>query len=147
MSVPVSAILERKGHEVATTSADTTVAQVADEMVERSIGALVVVDASGTVEGVISERDVVRGISRHGAEVLTRSVGEIMTREVTTCDPTTGTTELAETMTEGRMRHLPVIDDGRLAGIISIGDVVKSRIDELAMQTESLERYVTGTAY
>lgn len=147
MSVPVSVILDRKGHEVLTTSADSTVADVTALMVERGVGALVVTDASGDVEGIVSERDVVRGLATHGAQLLDRTVAEVMTSAVQTCAPATGTTELAEAMTEGRIRHLPVVDEGRLVGIVSIGDVVKSRIDELAIQAESLEAYVSGTTY
>lgn len=147
MSVPVSVILDRKGHEVLTTSADSTVADATALMVDRGVGALVVTEASGAVEGIVSERDVLRGLATHGTQVLDRTVAEVMTRAVRTCAPNTGTTELAETMTEGRIRHLPVVDDGRLVGIVSIGDVVKSRIDELATQAESLEAYVSGTTY
>jgi CBS domain-containing protein len=147
MGVPVSAILERKGHAVVTTSPGSSVAEAARLMADEQVGALVVTDERGTVEGILSERDVVRRIARDGAAALDEAVGEAMTRAVTTCTPATGTTELATTMTEGRMRHLPVVADGRLVGIVSIGDVVKSRLDELATQTESLERYVTGTAY
>jgi CBS domain-containing protein len=147
MSVPVSVILDRKGHEVLTTSADATVADAVALMVEQGIGALVVTDAAGAVEGIISERDVLHGLATHGAGILGQAVADVMTAAVQTCAPSTGATELAETMTEGRVRHLPVVDDGRLVGIVSIGDVVKSRIDELAAQAESLEAYVSGTTY
>jgi CBS domain-containing protein len=147
MSVPVSAILERKGHEVLTASAQDRLADAARAMADRGVGALVVVDEQGAVEGIVSERDVVRRVAADGAAALEQRVEEVMTRSVTTCSPSTGATELASTMTEGRMRHLPVVEEGRLVGIVSIGDVVKSRLDELATQTENLERYVTGTAY
>ena len=147
MSVPVSAILEGKGHEVLTASAQDRLVDAARSMADRGVGALVVVDEHGGVEGIVSERDVVRRVAADGAEALEQRIVEVMTRPVTTCSPSTGTTELASTMTEGRMRHLPVVEEGRLVGIVSIGDVVKSRLDELATQTESLERYVTGTAY
>lgn len=147
MSVPVSAILERKGRAVLTARADARLADAARMMAEKGVGALVVTDEGDRVEGIVSERDVVRRVAADGGSALEQTVGEVMTRSVTTCSPATGTTELATTMTEGRVRHLPVVEDGRLVGIVSIGDVVKSRLDELATQAESLERYVTGTAY
>ena len=147
MGVPVSTILERKGHAVLTAGPEVGLAEAARLMADEAVGALVVTGERGAVEGIVSERDVVRRVASEGATALGRRVGEVMTRAVTTCAPTTGTTELATMMTEGRMRHVPVVDDGRLVGIVSIGDVVKSRLDELAVQAESLERYVTGTAY
>lgn len=147
MSVPVSAILERKGHAVLSASADEPLAEAARRMATEGVGALVVTDDQEAVQGIVSERDIVGQVATDGAAALERTVGEVMIRTVTTCSPATGTTELAATMTEGRVRHLPVVEDGRLVGIVSIGDVVKSRLDELATQTESLERYVTGTAY
>lgn len=147
MSVPVSVILDRKGHEVVTVSAGAQVAEAAARMAEHGVGALVVTDPSGDVEGIVSERDVVRGLAAHGGEVLQQEVAALMTGPVRTCEPATGTSELAETMTDRRVRHLPVLDNGRLVGIVSIGDVVKSRIDELSTQAESLEAYVSGTTY
>ena len=147
MSVPVSVILGRKGQEVVTVSGHTTLTEVARMLTAERVGALVVTDADGSVSGMISERDIVRVVAEHGPAALDQPVDAVMTRSVTTCTPATTVTELAAMMTEGRVRHLPVLDEGRLAGIVSIGDVVKSRIDELATQAESLERYVTGTAY
>ena len=147
MGVPVSAILEHKGHAVITTSPRTPVAEAARLMSDERVGALVVTGELGGVEGIVSERDVVQCVAQHGVEALGGPVEEVMTRSVTTCTPTTDSTELAATMTEGRIRHLPVVDDGRLVGLVSIGDVVKSRLGELATQAESLERYITGTAY
>jgi CBS domain-containing protein len=147
MSVPVSVILGRKGQEVVTVSPHTTLTEVARTLTAERVGALVVTDPDGAVSGMISERDIVRAVAEDGPTALDRPVEKVMTQAVTTCTPTTTVTELAAMMTEGRVRHLPVLDQGRLAGIVSIGDVVKSRIDELATQAESLERYVTGTAY
>ncbi len=147
MTVPVSSILDRKGNDVLTVSAAEPVSRAVAVMTEGGVGALVVVDASGDVEGIVSERDVLSGLSSHGTALLERSVEQVMTSQVRTCTPSTGTTELAETMTEGRIRHVPVLDEGRLVGIVSIGDVVKSRLDELAAQAESLEAYVSGTTY
>lgn len=147
MSVPVSSILDAKGHEVHTVEETASIGDVAEALADRGIGALVVLDAGGAVTGIASERDVVRAVAADGPAALEQPVTSVMAAPVTTCALTTTTTELAAVMTAGRVRHLPVLDEGRLVGIVSIGDVVKSRIDELAVQAESLERYVTGTAY
>jgi CBS domain-containing protein len=147
MGLPVSVILDRKGHEVATAGPDATLAEVARQLNERGIGALVVTSPDDEVLGIISERDVVRSVATDGGAALDHPVASVMTQPVTVCAPSTTSTELAAMMTEGRIRHLPVVEDDRLVGIVSIGDVVKSRIDELATQAESLERYVTGSAY
>jgi CBS domain-containing protein len=143
MSVPISKILDRKGHDVATTTADTSVAEAVATLSRHDVGALVVVDGD-RVAGVVSERDVVRRLaSAGGIEGL--EVVEVMTAPALTCAPSATVTDLMTTMTEQRIRHLPVVDGGRLVGIVSIGDVVKWRIDELATQTEQLEGYVTGS--
>jgi CBS domain-containing protein len=147
MGLPVSAILDGKGHDVATVGTEATLGEVVRQLTERGVGALVVVDAEEAVAGMISERDVVRVLATDGGAALDHPVSSVMTRPVTTCAPSTTSEELAGIMTEGRIRHLPVLDEGRLVGLVSIGDVVKSRIDELSTQAESLERYVTGSAY
>lgn len=147
MSVPVSAILDNKGHDVATIPPTATLGDAVSMLTERRVGALVITADGGEVAGVISERDVVRLLAADGAAALDHPLESVMTQPVSTCTPATRATELATMMTEQRVRHLPVLDDGRLVGIVSIGDVVKSRIDDLATQTESLERYVTGSAY
>lgn len=134
-------ILDRKGHEVATVTPDTTVRDAVAELARHNVGALVVSPDGSEVAGIMSERDVVRRLATDGAAVLDRPVEAIMKREVKTCSPADTTDDLMGTMTEGRFRHMPVVDDG-LVGIISIGDVVKVRIDELATEREQLAGYI-----
>ena len=102
---------------------------------------MVVVDR-GRVVGIVSERDVARGLHEHGAGVLGLEVVDLMTHDVRTCAPDDAIRDLASTMTEGRFRHMPVLDDGRLAGIVSIGDIVKNRIDELETEQDQLFGYI-----
>lgn len=135
----VAAILKAKGNHVETTRADTTLYTVAWELKSRNIGALVVVDEGGTrILGIISERDVVRALIEHEAHVLTLPVSRVMTTRVLTCTPSDRITAVMALMTRHRVRHLPVVEDGRLAGIVSIGDVVKHRIDELELEANTL---------
>ncbi len=136
-------ILDRKGHEVATITPQTTVRDAVAALARHNVGALVVSPDGGEVLGIMSERDVVRRLATDGAAVLDRPVQDIMKRDVRTCAPATTSDELMATMTEGRFRHLPVVDDG-LVGIVSIGDVVKVRIDELAHEREQLAGYIAG---
>lgn len=147
MSTTVRTLLERKGYDVATIPGDRSVADAVALLAEHDIGALVVSDDGATVAGVLSERDVLRQLARMGAESLQRRVAEICTKEVTTCGLASTTDELSELMTGGRFRHVPVVDEGRLVGVVSIGDVVKSRITELETTKEQLEQYVTGSSY
>ncbi len=148
MTIPIAAILDRKGRDVLTVRPDATVADAADVLGEHGIGALVVSADGDRVEGIISERDIVRRIAADGPAILEARVDEVMTADVTTCAPTATADQLMSAMTEGRMRHVPVVDDrGRMVGIVSIGDVVKSHIDELEVQAESLQEYVTGSGY
>jgi CBS domain-containing protein len=143
VSVPIATILDRKGREVATTTASATLEDAVAALARHDVGALVVVDGDRVV-GVVSERDVVRRLATTSTlEGLT--VGDVMSSPAHTCPPTATVDELMATMTERRIRHLPVVEDDRLVGIVSIGDVVKWRIDELATQAEQLEGYVTGT--
>jgi CBS domain-containing protein len=143
MSVPISAILDRKGREVATATPSMSIADVVAALAQHDVGALVVLEAD-RVAGVISERDVVRRLAGSGG-VEGVTVEDVMTSPALTCEPSATVDELMATMTEQRIRHLPVVDEGRLVGIVSIGDVVKWRIDELRTQTEQLEGYVTGS--
>lgn len=145
MSARVSTILERKGAEVATIAPDATLLDAAEAMTAANVGSLVVTTGERPVAGIVSERDVVRDLARHGAAPLDRSVSGAMTVDVVTCGPATTTDQLMATMTERRIRHVPVVADGALVGIVSIGDVVKSRLDELELQARSLEQYVTGS--
>lgn len=135
-------ILDAKGRDVATVAPDATIAQAVAAMTERNVGALVVSSDGSTLEGILSERDVVRHLAADGATVLERHVRDLMATEVATCDGHEDSEKIMNTMTSGRFRHMPVITDGRLSGIISIGDVVKVRIDELATETEQLVGYI-----
>ncbi|MCO8144929.1 CBS domain-containing protein [Rhodovulum tesquicola] len=129
---------------VATVMPDTTVAQAAAELAARRIGSLVVSGETGAVEGILSERDIVREIGRQGPGVLGQPVEGIMTREVQTCALTDSAHEVLSRMTEGRFRHMPVIDKGRLVALVSIGDVVKARLSELSMEKDALEGMIMG---
>jgi CBS domain-containing protein len=111
---------------------------------QHNIGAIVVAGDDGGVVGIISERDVVRALASDGAGVLARAVGDLMSREVTTCGARASVDELMKVMTEQRIRHIPVVEDSRLIGIVSIGDVVKSRIGELEDETETLHDYLSS---
>jgi CBS domain-containing protein len=144
MSGTVAVVLARKGREVVTVRPDAAVAAAIGALAEHGIGAVVVSADGRAVDGILSERDVVRRLAALGHDGLDRPVADLMQREVVTCAPDTTLEEVMRTMTDGRFRHLPVVEGGALAGIVSIGDVVKSRLDELEVQAEALEGYVTG---
>ncbi|KAA0235328.1 MAG: Inosine-5'-monophosphate dehydrogenase [Acidimicrobiales bacterium] len=135
-------ILSRKGSSVATIGRHDTVKDVIDSLEAHGIGALVVIEADQII-GIISERDVVRGLTAHGPGLLGHPVAEVMTREVMTCTPRDSIDHLMATMTERRIRHLPVLSEGRLAGIVSIGDIVKYRVDELELENNRMHEYIT----
>jgi CBS domain-containing protein len=140
----IAEILRRKGSDVATIAPDTTVRSLLGTLAEHNIGAVVVSPDGDGIVGIISERDVVRSLHARGGELLDAPVSEIMTTDVRTCaldDPVDG---LRKTMTEHRIRHLPVVDEGRLVGIVSIGDVVKTAISELATERQHLVEYLQG---
>jgi CBS domain-containing protein len=145
VSVPVSVILDRKGSHVLTTAAEATLLAVSQVLQEHNVGALVVSADGQHVEGVISERDVVRTVARLGPQALDCLVSDAMTSDVATCGLNTTVDELMAVMTQRRIRHIPVVSDGRLAGIVSIGDIVKARHEELELQAQALEEYVTGS--
>ncbi|WP_063050966.1 CBS domain-containing protein [Nocardia arthritidis] len=140
----ISEILRRKGSEVATVAPDTTVRTLLATLAERNIGAVVVSPDGDTIAGIVSERDVVRSLHARGAELLDTPVSAIMTSAVRTCAPDDRVDGLRRTMTDHRIRHLPVVHEGRLVGIVSIGDVVKSAISELATEREHLVEYLQG---
>ena len=141
----VEGILRSKGSRVVTIRSDATIAELVAGLARERIGAMVVSGDGSTVDGVISERDVVRGLADRGAAVLALRVGELMTRQVVTCSSRDSVKQAMAAMTRGRMRHLPVVDAGRLVGIISIGDVVKNRLDEMATEANVLrEAYLAG---
>jgi CBS domain-containing protein len=139
--VLVDRILDDKGRAVATVAPDATVADAVAALAEHNVGALVVSSDGRGVEGIVSERDIVRGLA-DGADVLQRRVSDLMATDVCTCHGRSDIEELMTTMTTGRFRHLPVVADDELCGIISIGDVVKARIDELATETQQLVGYI-----
>ncbi len=139
----VAAILKHKGARVETVRPNATVQQVCDLLATRQIGATVVTGAGGEVVGVVSERDIVHALSKNGPGSLTQSVDEIMTRQVTTCQLTDSSEDLMEMMTRGRFRHVPVVEGGRLVGIISIGDVVKRRIEDSDLERHAMRDYIT----
>jgi CBS domain-containing protein len=141
----ISTILARKGDQVHTVDRGATLAHAADLLARHGIGALVVLGEGGSVAGILSERDIVRELARSGGSAIDRTVADVMTTDVQTCEPSATVDQLMQTMTERRIRHVPIVDEGRLAGIVSIGDVVKSRLVELELQTEAMEAYVTGT--
>ncbi|WP_041536017.1 CBS domain-containing protein [Parvibaculum lavamentivorans] len=139
----VAAILKAKGSDVATVSPQTTLSEVATFLTERRIGAVVVMQ-DRKVLGIVSERDIVKAVARTGAQALGAPVRDVMTSRVVTCGLNDSVDELMDSMTMGRFRHLPVIEDGELVGIVSIGDVVKHRIAETVMETEALRLYIAN---
>ena len=138
----VARILGGKGREVFTTAPHRTLKEVIDLLAEKGVGAVVVVDASMTVLGILSERDVVRVIAQHGATALNDQVSRHMTPKVTTVTRDATIEHLMQTMTEGRFRHLPVVEDSRLIGIVSIGDVVKQHVAALDSERQALREYI-----
>lgn len=135
-------VLAGKGSAVATISRSATAVDLVALLAERRIGAAVVTADGSHIDGIVSERDVARGLHAHGADLLTMPVADLMTSDVLTCVPDDRVEDIARVMTERRVRHLPVIEDGRLAGIVSIGDIVKRRIDELETETGHLANYL-----
>jgi CBS domain-containing protein len=140
----IAQILAGKGSDVISTRPGATIAEVARLLKEKRIGAVVVLDADGRLAGIISERDLARGLAQHGAGLLDLQVAALMTKAVVTCAPEDDLRTLMQRMTDGRFRHLPVVKDGRLSGIISIGDVVKHRLQELETETHMLQEYIHG---
>jgi len=139
----VAAVLKRKGSHVVSIAPDRTTAEAVSLLIEKGIGAVLVLDGTGNIHGILSERDIVNGLSRHGADALTRRVDAVMTRDVQRCSPHDTIAEVMEVMTERRTRHLAVIEDGKLAGLISIGDVVKQRLIDANLEVETLRGYVS----
>lgn len=139
-------IVSVSGADVATVRPDTTIADAAKLLKERNVGALVVTTEDGRLAGILSERDLVRGLPDHGADLLALKAKDRMTAEVTTCTPDDRVDDIMKLMTDGRFRHLPVVEEGKLIGIVSIGDVVKSRLEELESETTTLRQYIAGSA-
>jgi CBS domain-containing protein len=132
LAMDVEAILRSKGRDVATLPPEKTLRDLVEQLAERRLGAMVVTDpGADVIRGIISERDVVRAFARHGSDALNLKVGDVMTVDVITCRPADPITDLMGMMTQRQIRHMPVVVDGRLVGIVSIGDVVKFRLGEL----------------
>jgi CBS domain-containing protein len=141
--VQISQLLRHKGREVATIPGSESVRSALAVLAEKGIGALVVSSDGRHVDGILSERDVARGLHSHGAGLLAEPVSSLMTAEVHTCTPGSSVHDLAQTMTDHRVRHVPVLDDdGALLGIVSIGDVVKARLDELEAEQKHMVDYI-----
>ena len=139
----VQGLLRTKGNEVETIDPTATVAEVVEALVRRGIGALVVSADGEHIDGIVSERDIVRSLSSQGADLLAQPVSSVMTDFVHTCTAETSVHDLMSLMTTERVRHVPVVDGDRLVGIVSIGDVVKSRILELEHEMQAVHEYIT----
>ena len=141
----VAAILKHKGNKVVTVEPTARITEVITALDAERIGAVLVLDRVDQLLGVVSERDIVRSLALNGAKALEMTAGQLMTQAPRTARPGTTVEEAMRLMTEGRFRHLPVIDNGRLAGLISIGDVVKARIMQQEAEVDSLKAYVAGS--
>lgn len=138
----VETILAEKGRSVATIDPARTLGEAARELSSRRIGAVVIVDGDMTVLGILSERDIVRAVAKRGSAALDEPVREYMTGRVVTCKGQAGINDVMQLMTDGKFRHIPVVEDGRLAGIVSIGDVVKQRLAEIEAESQALREYI-----
>lgn len=139
----VTTILSNKGHQIYSISPEATVAELVRTLCDQRVGALLVLDQTGSIVGIVSERDVVRALGEN-PRALSDSVGAIMTSDVVTAPDQAEVAELMQVMTERRIRHIPVLDDsGKLSGLVSIGDVVKNRMDELEAERSALMDYIT----
>lgn len=138
----VKTILSKKGSDVLTVEPTKNVAAAARLLSEHAIGALVVTGADRRIVGIVSERDIVQELAAHGAAALELPLTDVMTRRVVTCSPSDTVSSVMERMTQGKFRHLPVLEQGRLAGIVSIGDVVKHRLQEMESEQSALRDYI-----
>ena len=142
----IAAILRHKGHDVAAVLPTASIAEVTKVLADRRIGAVLVSDAVRQVLGILSERDIVANLAVHGARTLEMSAGQLMTTALKTAGPETTVAEAMSIMTEGRFRHLPIMEHGTLIGLVSIGDIVKARIMQQESEVDSLKAYVSGAA-
>lgn len=141
----VQQILKSKGHDgVITVTPDTLVSEAAQILAERRIGGLIVSGDGKAVDGILSERDIVRSLAVRGVDCMTETVSQMMTRNPVHCSMQDTSDHVLERMTEGRFRHVPVVEKGELVGIVTIGDVVKARLEELAMEKSALEGMIMG---
>ena len=142
----VDQVIRKKGRHVETISPQLSISGAVKQLAEQNIGALIVVNDQEELVGVVSERDVIRCLAGRGSRILNREVQEIMSRGVVTCGLNDTVSQAMKIMTDRRMRHLPVLDNGRLVGMISIGDLVKHRVAEIEFETRFINDYVSGTA-
>ena len=140
----VKQIFKQKDNRIITVQPGDTVATAADVLKRENIGAVMVSGPDGALSGILSERDIVRAMPEHGPDIFKITVEQLMTRDVITCSSADRVNDLMKKMTAGRFRHLPVVDDGGLTGIISIGDVVKSRLEELEAEASQLRDYIAS---
>jgi len=141
-AMTVKAILSHKSPDIVSIEPTATLAQAAKLLAGRRIGAVLVLGIEGRLAGILSERDIVRALAERGASMLDERVDQVMTRKVFTCSQTDTVAHIMEQMTAQKFRHVPVVDEGRLAGIISIGDVVKYRLHEIENETNALREYI-----
>ena len=142
----IAAILKHKGHEVAHVAPAATIAEVAQLLAARRIGAVLVLDAANQLLGIVSERDIVGSLAEHGRRTLEMTAAQLMTRNLHTATMATTVPQATEMMTAGRFRHLPIMDGNKLLGIVSIGDIVKARLSQQEQEVDSLKAYVAGAA-
>ncbi len=140
----VAQILKDKGSRVVTTEADATIADAARTLRRERIGAVLVINDDGTPAGILSERDIVRGLADAGAPLLDKHVSDLMTRSLFTCEPSATVEAVMTEMTAGRCRHIPVLEDNVVIGMISIGDVVRARVDTLESESDQLKNYIAN---
>jgi len=140
----VAALLKRKGSDIVTVGPDEAIDTVSRTLAKHRIGAVLVLDDGGRPLGILSERDIVRGVAQEGSGILQQPASTLMTRDLVTCRGTDTVAQVMALMSERRIRHLPVMDGDRLVGLISIGDVVKARLDDAELEVESLRGYVAG---
>jgi CBS domain-containing protein len=138
----VKSILAEKGNEVLTVAADSLVSDAVHALAKHRIGALIITDTNGSIRGILSERDIIRHISEDGTSVLGQAVSTVMTANVKVCTENHSVNDVMEIMTRGRFRHLPVERAGKLIGVISIGDVVKRKIEETEQEAEAIKSYI-----
>ena len=140
----VSQIMREKGRAVFSVAPDATLSEAAQLLARHRIGAVLILDMHGAPAGILSERDIVSVLAQQGAAALVRNVGSCMSSPVMTCEETDSIEDLMERMTHGRFRHLPVVQRGRVVGVVSIGDVVKTRIEETVREAQALKEYIAA---
>jgi CBS domain-containing protein len=138
----VKSILAAKGGDIISIEPTADLASAAKLLSAHRIGAVIIRGAGGRLSGILSERDIVRALAEHGADALTLPVGQVMTRNVATCVPDDTVASIMERMTEGKFRHMPVVEKDKLVGLISIGDVVKQRVEEIERESEAMRDYI-----